>query len=434
MIKCIIVGGVTATNVANYINKTSGGSILIEDTDIYASFQTDSDKLKNSLIVVDSLIYLMDESMNLKEELTVLYDLMQNRTFFNVGQIFIFSKNTDTLDASCNNFERLMSEIDYDSYQIIRYDNDSDLTFSSIYKNITGIVDEEEEKNVYKKVYLAERGSDSRRGYDPESYKKNIIPKQENSLDKYEKIKESAIKSDTGKYTVDVPELDIKKLDIAIDKIDTFDIDYNRDIIVVTGKPKAGTSIFASTLAISLRSQDKSVNMIDLSKNCGSCRSIIRRSKKRISVNNKRLLTGEDYSNRGLCIFNSVDLPTLDMKTNYLKYILSIPNRTKCNYLVIDCDYDILNEVVQLCGSRLNRVVICTQSIKDEVLLIKDDANKFCSRDVKVYIFLNQSINFDKSFSKVDVTTVKDLIPKSIILKYIDFNNQDIDLSEFMNY
>lgn len=420
MIKCMVVGGNTAIKLADFIRESSGGSIEIAKDNVYSSFQRDKSTLERSLIRVNKLIYLIDEISSIREDFKILDGLMENATFFNIEEIWIFGKDNEDNNKAMQSFKTIMADLDFDNYFIELAPDD--VPFTKIYRNMIGRVDNDDESKVqYKKVYRAYRSEESKKGYDAKSFDKNLEPKIKNSAAEYEKMKEVSKKIETGRIIKEAPVEELEKIDIKIDTIDLQQTVYKKKIFIVSGRPKSGISALASSLCMSIGSNTKLfTNLIDISRNCGSARSCIRIGKKVTLVNNEKLLTGTDYSNKKLAIYNSSDIKSSDVKSSYLKYLLSIPNRVTSDIVVIDCDYSDLDDVVNICGARIGGIFICSQDVKDEVLLIQNEVNRLNDKGKSTLIFLNNSIKFDDSFEKISAVNVKKLCPGSKVIMPVD--------------
>lgn len=425
MIKCLVVGS-NSRKIADYIIKTSGGSVEIGDEHVYSSFFTDEEKLKNQIVIADIAIYYLDESISIRDDLRVLSDLIKDKTFFNVKEIFIFARETETIAKGIRQFMMLMDELEYDSYHIVTDDNDIPLT--KIYNDINGISGTEDPGVYRKKVYRTVRDEESRVGYDPVLFKGRVLVQEDDRVVDYERMKQAAVKAETNRIIQENPELEPEKVNLDIKGVNIEDRVYKRNIIVVCGNPKSGTSVFASNMAMHLAKNKNKVSMIDISSNCGSARACLKKYKHSTLVDNEKLLTGTDYSNKNLAIYNTSSLHKRELRPSFLRYLLSIPNRTKSDYYVIDCDMTELREVIDLCGYRILRLFICAQEVKDEVLLVQGVVDDMVAKDISTMVFLNRSIAFDKSYKRVSAISAKELLnEKCKVIAYVDF---DVDICD----
>ncbi|MGL4949502.1 MAG: hypothetical protein ACRC5M_03885 [Anaeroplasmataceae bacterium] len=428
MISCSIVGGHKAENLKDYINNNAGGSIVVEPSNVYKSFTINESEIKSTYIKVQKLIYLIDESKDILSDLKVLFEAMQNKAFFRVEEIWIFGIDNEINSKGLNYFERLMSDLGFSDYYI-RLD-EAELSYNSIYKEITGVTEEQGSGVKFTKIYRAHRADKSKVGYDPKPYSKNRLLAMDNSVEDYDKMKEASVLSETNKIIKDVSESQIPKVDLNIDISSVTDSIVNKDIIIVCGNSKAGVSIFASTLAINV-SATKTVNIVDISHNCGSARTVIRKSKSCTIVDNKKLLTGTNYSNNKLSVYNTSTIGDKLMKPYYLKYLFSTPNRTQSDYTVIDCNIEEFYEVINSCSSRIHKIFLCCQEIKDELILIKPYIERTLSKGLDCMVYLNNSINYDKSAKRITTVDVKEMYKDIKVISPIDFNKR-VDLSQLL--
>lgn len=427
MISCCIIGGDSAIKLRDYINSNAGKSLEVQDDYIFSSFSEEEDRIKSTYLRCQKLIYLIDEAVDISADLKVLFDLMGSRAFFKIQEIWIFGKDNEVNNKGLNYFERIMIDLGFSDYFIRLSDNE--VSLREVYRDITGVTESSEYKVPYNRVYRSRIADDSKIGYEPELYKKNIELKGENSVDNYNRMKDASIKSETNKVIKDSPEPLPPSIDLQVNKINIEELINKDNIFLVTGNPKAGASAFASRLAISLSNRGNSVNLLDLSPNCGSARICIRKYNKAVLVDNTELLTGKNYSNNELTIYNTADLRGLELKTAYLRYILSIPNRSESKYSVIDCSLEQLSDFLEVCNSKISKVFICSQDIKDEVLLIKDVVGSCNNKGLDTIVYLNNSINFDSSFEKITASQTKKLIDRSKIVSPVNLD-ADVDLSE----
>lgn len=433
MITCTLIGGLNASKFGDFIKENSGGSIVINK--VYDSFSRDSVELSRGMIRASKLIWLVNESTNLRGDLAVLDGLMKNPTYFRTEQIYIFgTKDDDTLEG-IKMFKLLMEEHDFSSYAI--YLKDEISSYSVMYRELMGVDEDNRKVTVRKKVYRATVGDTSKRGYDPEDYNKNLEPKEEDRSKLYDKTKKSAIKTETNRIIKDSAEKEVPKIDLNVINIDVKKVKYQKNIFITCGKPKAGTSTLAFYLSKFLMDRGDKINLVDISPNFGGARMALSKCKSVnkstiVSVDNTSLLTGASYNNMKLAIYSPFKLHDRSLLTSYLKYVLSIPNRTSCDYVVVDCCIDDITEVLDICGSRTARVFVAVQDVKDELIIVKKKVNTIIKSGNEHIVFLNKSIKFDKTFLRVSEVEAKQIIPDARFTGYIDFEVEEGDFTELV--
>lgn len=427
MIECCIVGGEQASRLAEFIKDNAGGSIEVNPDLVFASFKGEEDRIKRQYISCSKLIYLIDETDDLMADLKVIYDLLESRAFFKVNEFWIFGGDTEVNNKGINIFQKMCLDINFEDYQIRL--SEEPYSLEEIYREITGLVELDNSKTPYKKIYRSQRASEDKVGYDPKPYHKNIILKQEDRLKKYEEMKESAIKAETSKLIIDKYSKEIPKVSIENNHIDVSIDMLEPNFIVVSGLPRAGSSALASSLAVCLANKNK-ISILDISSNCGSARRAIRKFNKYVMVDNQELLLGKDYSESNLAIYTTAELNSM-AKLSYLKYFLSIPNRTKSDYIVIDCDSKDLKTILTYCKTHIKKCFIVSQNVEDEIILSKpliDLCLEFCN-DTMMY--LNSSISWDSSHKVCTASMAKQICSEVKIVSPVNFDN-NIDLSSLV--
>lgn len=427
MIECSIVGGNQASRLATFMRDNAGGSIEISQDLVFASFAGDEERIKRQYISVSKMIYLLDETDDIMADLKVVYDLLNTKAFFKVREFWIFGTDNETNVKGMNVFQKMCLDLEFEDYQI-RLSEDP-YSLEEIYREITGLVEADNSKVPYKKIYRAQRDSEDNVGYDPKPYHKNLIPKEEDRLKKYEKMRESAIKAESNKVIIDKYSKEVPKvaLDVNLINIDTPVAVSN--FLIVSGLPRAGSSVLASSLAMCLAKKSH-VNLLDISGNCGSARRASRKFNNYTLVDNQKLLLGENYSDNPLTIYTTAELDG-NVKLSYLKYFLSIPNRNKCDYVVVDCDGDDLQSILTYCRSRVKKCFIVSQNVEDEITLTKPLINQCNEFNVETMMYLNNSIKWDNSYKICTSTMAKQICDGVTVISPVDFNNE-VDLTSLV--
>ena len=423
MIKCIIVGKLSATKFSEYIETNSGGSAEIVKS--ISSIASEFENLNKEIIRVDKLVYMMSESSNVISDITALDKLLKNPTFFRVNEFFVFGLDDKDTRLGVDRLKFILNENKIENI-IVKLGPELP-SFTKMYSDFMGIVKNSEHSVVRKKVYLVERGdSNSKRFYDAMEDSENKIYQERDGVSEYEKVKKASEIAETRKIIKDSPEKSLPKLNIELNTIDLEAIESLKNIIVVTGKPKAGSSTLAISLVNSMVAEGKKVNLVDISSNFGSASSCIRKKGIKYNlVNNKELFTGKEIVNPGVSIFYPKMFKDSSLYPSLLKYILSIPNRAKSDFTVIDCIYTDLDEVLDICGTKVSKVFLCSQDVKDELVQIGRGINKLKgSKIFKLLVYLNNSIKFDEYHLKLLPVQASALYDGVSFIAPIDFREE----------
>lgn len=434
MISCTVVGGSPALEFSKFIESNSGGSIVIDN--VFNTFSSDSASISRGLIRTKKMIWLINESNNLKGDLAVIDECFRNPTYFRVEQFYIFGVRDESTTECEKIFKMLMIEHDFSSYKI--YLKEKLSSYSTMYSELMGTTEDKEVVTVRRKIYRVSNSDASKRGYDPEEFNKNLAIEETDNSAVYEEIKKAARKTETNRIIKDVPEKPIPKIDLNISNIDIASVKYRQNIFIVCGKPKAGSSVLATNLTQFLIDRGDNVNVVDITPNFGCARMCISKlgasksNNKRILVNSEDLLTGREYNNKSLAVFSPSSLSNRSLLAGYLKYVLSIPNRTSCDYLVIDCCLDDIKEVIDICGSRIGRIFIAVPATREELIIARGKIKEVTYRKIEHVIFLNKYQNFDKSTVRITEVDAKGLIPDGKFTGYVNFEKEEADFSQLV--
>lgn len=415
MLKCMIVGGSQAVPLSEFISAIAGGTIVVPREFIFDSFVNSYDEIKRSFIKVNYLVILLNDIGEPREEFSKLYDLLsKNSAYFRIGAIKLFGSEASDHALCAKYLVDLISELNEKQGTSIVVDQffSDDLTYSKIYAELTDLADAEDSTIPVNKVYRAYRNDDSLVGYEPKPFPKSRIEREvPNHAKDYIAVQKAAVKAETGKPVSEEPESPLASVDLDIHTITTDNDYYKRNIVLICGAPKAGTSSLAFAIARSLFEVNNfKTNLFDISESCGSTWSIINNCKSYKVVDNKELLTGSEFLAHGLHVFAAAEYTQL-IRIEYLKFLLSIPNRIPADYVVLDCDFQDLPKVLNLCANRLLRIILCSQHVEKDVLFLEPTLNDIRSRGEKVTLYLNDSIKYSDSAKIVDSEDVKEIFP-----------------------
>lgn len=414
-------------SLVDYFNKTFGGSLDIDYK--YDSLEMNIEQLMNNNIRVDKLIIVFydDPRFNIKREMNCLGKLLEGNAFFKINEILVFSEDNEHCNNGVQAFKFVMENIKFSNYSIKVYEDG--ISTNKIYQDVMGIVPEDFTRTSYNIVYRAEKGSESKVGYSPRQREKPLEPVVRNGNEEYNRFKENSIRTETGRLVTEVPPKEIDSVEINLDIFNS-NIDLIKNAIIFCGLPKSGTS----ALACNTLFQSNNGLLIDLSKNNGSFRIL-----KKVTVgngnnypnveflDNKDILLNASYNDKSLkCINNDF----YDLKIDYLKYILSIPNRIFYNNIFIDCDLDSLEDIVKLLDEKIKKIIFTCESVREEFDLIKPKVSSI--RKFDKYIFLNEYMSLKEGYSPLSPLVVNTEVDNCKVIKGERLFNKNISLDIFM--
>lgn len=414
-------------NLVDYFKKSFGGALDIDYK--YESLEMNIEQLMNNNIRVDKLIivFYSDGGFNIKNEMSCLGKLIEGNSFFKVNEILLFSEDTEYCNNGISAFKFIMKNINYTNYSVKVYEEGISIT--NIYRDVMGIVPDDFTRTSYNIVYRVEKGSESKVGYTPRERKKPLEPSIRNGNEEYNKFKENSVRTETGKLIVDIHPKEIDNIDINLDVFKS-NLHSIKNAIIFAGLPKSGTS----ALACSTLFQTDNCILIDLSRNNGSCRMLkkltVGNGTKYPSidfVDNRDLLLSKSYNDNSLkCINNEHS----DLKIDFLKYILSIPNRLSYDKLLIDCDLDSLDDVVKLLDEKVRKIIFTCESVREEFDLIKPSINSLDK--FEKYVFLNEYLSLREGYSPLSPLVANTELENCKVIKGEKLFKDNISLEVFI--
>lgn len=412
-------------SLVDYFNRSFGGTLDVEGQ--YESLEMNMESLMNNNIRADKMIIVFREEsgFNIKREIACLGKLIETNYFFRINEILLFSENNQYCLDGINYFKSAMESVGFNNYSVKVYEDG--ISTAQIYRDVMGIVPDDFTTTSYTKVYRREIGSDSRVGYSPRRSKGPIVKASPDNYSAYNTYKENMKKTETGRVIVENDPKQIPVIDIQLEEYES-KIDSIRNINIFTGNSKSGTSVLASNVFV----QSKSNNLfIDLSKGLGSLRILKYMDDDRVLetppiefIDNQDLLFDEFMSNN----LKVISYNKKDKILDYLKYVLSIPNRVRFENIYIDCDIDDLEDIINLVDQRLRKLIFTTESCLEEYELLEPSIRRFSKFDS--YLFLNDHLQLDEGYSPLVVSNVSAKYPSLSIIQgenlFLDNFNLDV--------
>lgn len=419
MIKFMVLSS-EADKIREYYRANSGGDIDIEFC--YNSLHANLTKIMNSNIRVDKFIIVFseDSTLNVKQEMACLKELMDKNSFFRVGEIIVYVEENEYCTLALDNFKFIMECMNFTNYQIKT--NKEKITMQYLYRDTLSIIPPDQQKTVYNKVYRVKKGEDSKVGYDP--IRKDLVY-QSTKVDgygEYEKVKHNAIKSESGRVITEVPPKEIEKFDVEVDVYNS-NFDKIKNTILFVGPHKTGTSILCSKTFM----QSNNSLLLDSSINQGSSFNIKLLDKDNLVqlVDIQDLLLGESYVSDSLKILPNVHK---EVSLELLKYLLSIPNRLRFSDMLIDLDLDDLEVFMKVLHTKVKTIVFTSDIDSNEIDKLKPLFQKY--KNYSQYLYLNNCSRYEslsavnpldlrKEFDWVKIITGENLIENNLDLSLL---------------
>lgn len=341
MISLAIVAGDKAQSLAKYFSDR--GTFSVEY--VYGSMAAQASDIRRSIIRVDKLlIYAQRESMDTRQEMLLLRELLNESGFFKVNEIvFVIDKNDEETHQYCKS---VMADTGFKSYSIL----DSEVgktSYTDVYNELLGVTDSLNFDNTRKRVYRVEKNSNAKVAFEPQdnrdlvvepgtaapTYRKDMAAKLENRIAKEPKG------SEVGIYR-----------SVSFDSIQAEPIPT--PFWIVSGYEKSGITTLACALAVSASKVEEKVLLIDLTKKGDA----VDRLGEVAQVTPFDVITKGCEPGISVCkVEDSVRRPFLTLQK-------------MCGYRCIMCvDRDYLERVCAICIGGVDRTILCCSAITRDV-------------------------------------------------------------------
>lgn len=277
MIKLMIVAGNQASKLAEHLNST--GAFRVDF--VYRSLIADQEKIKNSIIKVDKLLYVYQAEemggqgiLSIRSDMAILRNLLTSESFFSANEIIFMQKNGPLAKQASDYFNAVMKECNSDLLKSTHKRNqisfsiktvDDTLSFQSINNFLLGVTSAEDFHNTIGKVYRYEKDSEATTAYASQDTSNSYIePFTFRNIKDHEAERKNAVKADAGTMQYDSHEEEIASIETP--KFGTLHIikaEPVKNTFIITGENKSGKATWAAALSASSTQAKKRTLIID---------------------------------------------------------------------------------------------------------------------------------------------------------------------------
>ena len=437
----MIVGGAVTSDLQEYLKKRGGETINVNYA--YSSFYDKYNEIQSNLIRADKLIILIRETTNSQREFQSLRNLLMVKqadgtevpnTFFDVKEIYLFTRRYDNTEKMIVNFKYIMECCDYSEYRIIQ--KDEDVKYETIYSELLGTARAEEGRVHHKMVYIQDRNDESVEAFEQDFFNKIVEPFSYASVETYDKVKEASRRIETGSVLV---EDDVEnngegnENNLQLGRIPKPQKGREEGhITIVSGTPRSGTSCLLNVLARSSCAINERTIVIDFSENQGTFEMF-----KKYNVDSSVLFcTISDF------VLNSVmsldDYRLIVIENTPLGYWKRIDVDVSLSFLInsfalfssyklfIDCPLELVGDIETILGFKLSRTLITTNSIQSDINIVKKQLSEI-SRETKKLVILNEEVYAPSFADTYNILQIKSILDGYPILKSLKFNPIEVD-------
>lgn len=267
MVKLIVIAGSNSQKLADFFEKRG----TFEIVEVYDSLTSSVNQIQNKVITSDKLLYLYNDSedtnMNIKSDMQILGNLLNNDSFFKPGEIIFMSKASQQSTLATKFFITVMQDCNKSDYSLKTVEDK--MSFAAIYDLMMGTTNSAAFHNSYKTLYKVERNAKADTEYSPKDSRNMVIePIENNSVIAYSDSQQAAKKADTGTVYTDDPDTILHQNDtIQFDTLKLKSIDNAIKYVLVSGLTKSGKSVWASQLAVSAYKCGLTTLVMDFTRN-----------------------------------------------------------------------------------------------------------------------------------------------------------------------
>lgn len=423
MIDIMLIAGDSTENLNAYL--TERGSLRVVHH--YSTLFKNIERINKSIINVDKLVYICDNSLYIRQDMACLKGLLQEDSFFTVREITFFIAEGESSDTSISYFRAVMQDIKFNNFTIEK--SKKRLEFSKIYEVLLGYSSSNRNKNTYNTVYRVEIGDSSKNSYEPQDTSNIVIePFSYKSLEVYETTKSTAAKSDNGLPIIDDETTPLNNFDsVVLPGISPKEIIQGYSSYLLSGNGKSGSTTFTIEFGLSAIEAGRKVLMIDLCANNG--------------IKNTLDVCGKEYHTLSLLdiaeyvvdikedSINLISSCVIDSKLrlDFLRFIINNLSSEKVDTLIVNCDSRDLLESADLLSNTLKSIYLSTHMVEFEVRLITENLYKLGDK-YKVYLLLNDNVKYLGACKILTPLEIKSLVSaNTTVIKPIQFENFYVD-------
>lgn len=430
MINVMLVAGDNTPKLAEFL--VQRGTFSLDFS--YRSLTEEIMHVKDSIINVDKLIYLLDnQQINIRTEMQLLKELLTSEGFFTVREIiFIVTENTEA-DKAIRYFNAVMVDSNYTNFTV--HKTKAKVSFSEIYDYVIGVSVAENYKNTFKDVYRVERNSDSTVAYMPaDDVSLKVEPFSYDSVNMFEEAKANSKRTESGILHKDeAPDSNIEQFDNPnLGSLAVIGAKSQQEIIVVSGDKKTGVSTWAGAVAQSAVAAGKVVTLFDFTDN-GDIANLLKANNLEFCyVRMLEMLRNyqqvEDAINL-VVIHNEVEL---SVRVEFLQHLF-IKRNTLSEVCVIALPENLLETVSQILHNEKAKLLYCINPIFSDIA-VKHTLIEKCTKQLRTFLVLNTTCKLLPSMAYVSKGDILMLLPYAIqIIQAIDFSSLDLDSSLFIS-
>lgn len=406
-------------DLVSYLNSKTGVEII----EHYKDLHSHRDELFSKLTKGDRLLYLLtSDNKTFTLDLNVIIELLRNyRNLFLFEEIIFLVEETKENKKFSRYINTVMNQFPDQKYTIPI--TSSKISFSETYDVLLGRTDAGLNKEARERVYVKVKGSQTKEIYEKDPKRRILEPFSYKGVQNYENLQKSSAEIDTGKVYHDLAntESNIRKEDQTSPFLGEARLKKNlvdKNIIVCTGKPASGTTMYNTCLALSASKCFNNVMIINMSEDAMYAEYIIEYASKYgfscMEWHVKDLLLKNElkFERNSLC---SITMHSLgdDYKMDALRYYLKHSHKAKADMIFIEVPDTLAHQVCRLVRHRLAKLFYITESERLEVENLNKIIGEY-NKSFDVSVWVNNLGRNRMTNSILSVDKVHEKLPKDV--------------------
>ena len=423
MLKLMIVAGNGTSSLVDHIR--GAGTMQVEAA--YESLHDNFKTISNEIIEVDKLVYVyQDPRLDISKEMMSLKKLLMGDDslsyMIDIKEIIFLSRRGTCKHDAVRYFR---TAIESAGFTNVRIEEQED-TFAVI-DIYDYILNENERNNIrptYQKIYRKKRNEPVNVLYDPEDINSEVVePYDMQNLKDYDRAKKTLGKLNNLEYQDGIDPNAINKTydNPTLSRYNVVDVFEDKNIFIHSGLPRSGTTTNTAYFCASAIMANKSITVINLSQS-SDLMDYLRIIEVGHDIYTLRdFMLAESFGEKFNLNIINITYKELDIRLHGLRHILSNVDKIKNDIIVIECPKDLLSDVVDCVGFKLNRVLFAIETLEKDIMSMFNYINNLGER-IKFMVMLSK-ITIESAFSRrLDPVSIKNMLSEELsIITPIDY-------------
>lgn len=421
--KLMIVAGNGTSSLVNHIREA--GTMQVEAA--YDSLHDNFKIISNEIIEVDKLVYVyQDPRLDISKEMMSLKKLLLGDDslsyMIDIKEIIFLNKRGTCKHDAVKYFRTAIESAGFSNVRI--EEQDDAFAIIDIYDYILNENERNNIKPTYQKIYRKKRNEPVNVLYDPEDINSEVVePYDMQNLKDYDRAKKTLGKLNNLEYEDGIDPNAINRVydSPSLSRYNVVDVFDEKNVFIHSGLPRSGTTNNTAYFCASAIMANKSITVINLSQSSDLMNYLRILEVGHDIYTLKDFMLAKSFGEKFNLNIINITYKEVDIRLHGLRHILSNVDKVKNDIIVIECPKDILSDVVNCVGFKLNRVFFAIETLEKDIMNMFNYINGLGDR-IKLMVMLSK-ITIDSAFSRrLDPVSIKNMLSEDLsIITPIDY-------------